>query len=422
VKRANARLRDAGDPRRADDGDAELAFVEAYRDTVLRRFDDRLLPVFGACVERNDCAGWPRFERIVLIGDESIYGESRYNRLAEISLAPTFRLCGVRLGTDKLTHLFSNGFFYWNAGRMRGSPIRSEADARRLALDDEDALMGARSTGVSSPADAEASVAGYRFASSWFEGNDPVFARGRTTGTLVRRRAVDVCRFVTTAWDEAIDPPAFTEGAGARRRIEKAIAERVAANARGDRLSDEEKRRLERTLTARALPPDHGRPGIPDKLWIAVKWGFAYVTIPKESRRAIRALAFPDFHRGDRRSIRLARAPGYSADRRSLDEDLVDETPLPGLVGLERLDDGMPGRPEVAGRVPVLRVVAAADVAAVKAAAQVHPGVAHPEALFASLRFRRRVVGALQVRAGFRHGHLLSSASRSHRPAFAAAS
>ncbi|HET7453624.1 MAG TPA: hypothetical protein VFL12_12830, partial [Thermoanaerobaculia bacterium] len=261
VKSANARLRNAGDPRRADDRDVEFAFVEAYRDAVLRRFDERLLPLFGACVERNDCAGWPRFERIVLLGDESIYGESRYNRLAEISLAPTFRLCGVRIGTDKLTHLFSNGFFYWNAGRVRESPVRTEADARRLALADEDALMGARSTGVSSPADAEASVAGYRLASSWFEGTDPVFARGRTTGTLVRRRDVDVCRFVTPAWDEAIDPPAFTEGAGPRRRIEKAIAERVAANARGERLPDTEKRRLERTLTARSLPPGHGRVG-----------------------------------------------------------------------------------------------------------------------------------------------------------------
>ncbi|HKB71808.1 MAG TPA: hypothetical protein VKH46_13260, partial [Thermoanaerobaculia bacterium] len=71
--RANARLRARPDPRSATDAEVELAFVDAYRDAVLRRFDDRLLPVFGACIERDDCPGWPRFERIVLIGRESIY-------------------------------------------------------------------------------------------------------------------------------------------------------------------------------------------------------------------------------------------------------------------------------------------------------------------------------------------------------------
>ena len=311
ARRANTDLRgSAGGARAASDEDAELAFVERYRDAVLRRFDDRLLPVFAACVERNDCAGWPRFERLVLVGDESIYGQSRYNRLATISLAPTLRLCGVRIGTDKLTHLFSNGFFYWNAGRLRRSAIRTDADARRLALADEDGLMGARSTGVSSPADAEATVAGYRLASGYFEGRDPVFARGRRSGLLVRRRDVDVCRFVAPAWDEALDPPTFTEGAAPRRRIEAAIAERFAANTRGERLPEGEKRRLERSLTARALPRGHGRVSIPDKMWVAVKWGFAYLTIPRESRRAIRALAFPKFRRDDRRPIRLARVPG----------------------------------------------------------------------------------------------------------------
>jgi hypothetical protein len=307
--RANARLRARPDPRSATDAEVELAFVDAYRDAVLRRFDDRLLPVFGACIERDDCPGWPRFERIVLIGRESIYDESRYNRIARSSLAPTLCLCGTRIGTDKLTHLFSNGFFYWNAGRQEGSPMRTAADAQRFALADEDGLMGARSTGVSSPADAQATRAGYLLASSYLEGNDPVFARSRTTGLLVRRRAVDVCRFVTAEWDEALDPPAFTENRRKRERIEAAITERVEANRAGASLPEGEKRRLERELTARRLPPRHGRLSFPDELWVAVKWGTAYFTIPRESRRAIRALAFPRFRLRDRRSITLMRAP-----------------------------------------------------------------------------------------------------------------
>ena len=308
--RANARLRAGGrDPRAATDTEAELAWVGAYRDVVLRRFDDRLLPVLGACVERNDCPRWPRFERIVLVGRESIFDESRYNRIAMASLAPTFRLCGVRIGTDKLTHLFSNGFFYWNAGRRKGSPIRDAADALRFALDDENGLMGARSTGVVSRADALATQAGYRLASGYFEGVDPMLARSRATGLLVRRRAVDVCRFVTPDWDEAIDPPVFTEGRAKRERIVAAIAERYAANRAGAALPESEKKRLERELTARRLPPRHGRLSFPDELWVAVKWGTAYLTIPRDARTAIRALAFPDFKLRDRRPITLMRAP-----------------------------------------------------------------------------------------------------------------
>ncbi|HET9796042.1 MAG TPA: hypothetical protein VFS34_16450 [Thermoanaerobaculia bacterium] len=308
--RANARLAAGGDPLRDDDVTVELAFVQEYRAEVLRKFDDRLLPSFGACVERNDCPGWPRFERIVLLGRESIYDESRYDRLAMRSLAPTFRLCGVRIGTDKLTHLFSNGFFAWNAGRQRGSPIRNAEDAFRDAMADERGLMGARSTGVVSRADAEATTAGYRLASSWFEGNDPVFGRSAATGLLVRRREVDVCRFVEPGWDEALDPPVFTAGRRKRARIEAAVAERLAANARGEALPPSEKRRLERELTERVLPAGHGKLPFPDELWVALKWGTAYLTIPRDSRRAIRALAFPKFRREGRRPLRMMRVPG----------------------------------------------------------------------------------------------------------------
>ncbi|HKC26109.1 MAG TPA: hypothetical protein VKF32_15290, partial [Thermoanaerobaculia bacterium] len=149
-----------GDPRRATDTEVELAFIKTYRARSLRRFGDRLLTMFEVCIERNDCPDWSRFERIALLRKESVYGEARYNTVAVAFVASTIELCGVRLGTDKLTHLFSNGFLYYNASRREGSPLTSLEEVYRIAMADERGLMGARSTSVVSPADAEATLAG----------------------------------------------------------------------------------------------------------------------------------------------------------------------------------------------------------------------------------------------------------------------
>jgi hypothetical protein len=117
---------------------------------------------------------------------------------------------------------------------------------------------------------------------------------------------VDVCRFVEAGWDEAVTPPVFTEGRRKRERIQKAISERIDANRRAEAsLGEEEKRNLEHELATRPLPPGHGRLPLPEKLWVIVKWGTAYLTIPRDSRRAIRALAFPSLRGEDRRPIRL---------------------------------------------------------------------------------------------------------------------
>jgi hypothetical protein len=308
---ANSRLAsEFRDPAQASDTEAELAFAIAYRNTVLKKFGERLLPLFGACIESNDCPGWPGFERIVLEGKESIYGESNYNRIAIASLAPTFKLCGVRVGTDKLTHLFSNGFFYYNASRQKGSRLENEDDVYRQSLEDEHGLMGARSTAVVSDADARATRLGYRLAKSYFEGDDPVFARSEQTGLLEKRRPIDVCRFVPADLDEAVTPPIFTARPGRRKSIKKAIAERIAQNEAAEAsMVPEARENLRRELTARALPADHGRLPFFYKLYIALKWFWAYVTIPRDAREAIGYLVFPKWKLDRRTPIVLRREP-----------------------------------------------------------------------------------------------------------------
>jgi hypothetical protein len=80
------------------------------------------------------------------------------------------------------------------------------------------------------------------------------------------------------------------------------------------------------------------------------------------------------------------------------------------------------GAVEVFGRVLVLRRIAAADVAAVEASAQVHPAVAALQALFAALgRDGGGVIGGLEMFAKVGHGDPPSSKERS-RPHFVQAS
>src|SRR5271167_1673995 len=77
------------------------------------------------------------------------------------------------------------------------------------------------------------------------------------------------------------------------------------------------------------------------------------------------------------------------------------------LAGLNRLNDGVPGRVKVFGGVLVLRRIAAAHVAADFAETQVHPTVGHFETFFASMCLRLYV--AYLVKMGtLRHCFLIS--------------
>src|SRR6266446_3659362 len=76
----------------------------------------------------------------------------------------------------------------------------------------------------------------------------------------------------------------------------------------------------------------------------------------------------------------------------------IAEAPL--LSGLQRADDRVARGVKMLGRVLVLGRVAAADVAAAHAQAQVHPGIAHRQALLAALRAGRDGLHALQMLAG----------------------
>src|SRR5262252_3723871 len=86
--------------------------------------------------------------------------------------------------------------------------------------------------------------------------------------------------------------------------------------------------------------------------------------------------------------------------------ELVDVAPAPVLARLERLDDRVVRGVEVLSNMLVLRVVAAADVAADHAQAQMHPSVADLEAVLAAVRAWRHRANLVEMRTGLKHHNL----------------
>ena len=72
-------------------------------------------------------------------------------------------------------------------------------------------------------------------------------------------------------------------------------------------------------------------------------------------------------------------------DGQRLEELLVHVAPAPVFVGLVRFYDGVVRRVVVPGGVLVLRVIAAADVSARLAQAQMHPVVPYLQAVLAAV-------------------------------------
>src|SRR3954466_13824513 len=103
-------------------------------------------------------------------------------------------------------------------------------------------------------------------------------------------------------------------------------------------------------------------------------------------------IAMAGEHRGARAGLSSSAAgewrrrdPGLAADLRDAHRDLVDEAPRPVLARLERAHDRMAVGARVLAGVAAGRAVAAADVAALEADAQVDPLPAGREAVLAAV-------------------------------------
>jgi hypothetical protein len=126
------------------------------------------------------------------------------------------------------------------------------------------------------------------------------------TGLLRKRRALDVCSYLTPEFDEVVNPPTLTASRKRVARLEAAIARRREANDRArDSMSPEQLQAFKEELVRRPLDPSHGHLPWTYKIYLVFKYIVAYLTIPKESREPASFLVFPDFKLEHRQPITL---------------------------------------------------------------------------------------------------------------------
>lgn len=313
-----------GDPRQLSDLELEFRFFRRFRD---RHIDDVAYGLFEKCVASNRCEGWPHFQRIQMRPQESIFGAADWRYIpSRFYIASLVEVCGVRMGTDKLTHFFDDAFRYFNALRSRrlGYDMQSIG---RLSLAFERSYMGTNVTGVVSRADAHANLAGVRFYLDVFAGEEPIVRRDEQ-GLLVFARPVDICHYVDENFDERMLPNEYVYGSiesdSARQRrtaLREAIAERRAISRYiEDNVPEELQRELHREVRGRRYPEPSWQEDLPrHRLALhAVKF-IALFAVKPDFREAALLFSGDPYHPDrleDRKPVEMKpwRDPGQLAD------------------------------------------------------------------------------------------------------------
>lgn len=125
----------------------------------------------------------------------------------------TIKLNGVAVGTDKLSHFFSEGWWYYRSyrdGLEAGlSPERAEWRAIRRGVFYERTILGLAVSGVFSLGDLEANYEGMRFFDGLCQGGEPHLARSDAGWKLVGK--FDFRDYVTPEWDESYQASVFSK-------------------------------------------------------------------------------------------------------------------------------------------------------------------------------------------------------------------
>lgn len=154
----------------------------------------------------------PRIEHIVT-KDHSIYRgiPIRISTIGPFgTMAETIKVNNVRLGIDKLSHMFSVGWGYYTTFWKSG-----EAKAISVGEGTEKGFLGWYTTGVYSNADIVANFEGQLFYRSLYEdgavAGKPALVRWEGN-TPVIQNEFDIADHVTEYWDETINTSQFREG------------------------------------------------------------------------------------------------------------------------------------------------------------------------------------------------------------------
>ena len=144
-----------------------------------------------------------------------IYGQIAWYDLGRtVPPSPTIEIDGIRLGTDKISHFFSEGHYYleWYEGaRARGlSHDEAVKFAVRRGIAIETTVLGGVISGVISPADLEANYQGLDWYIGLCDGDEPELQRGADGWHL--RAPFDLRPYVSPEWDESYLPNVVLKG------------------------------------------------------------------------------------------------------------------------------------------------------------------------------------------------------------------
>ena len=142
-------------------------------------------------------------EKYLYGGTSSLFDTGRW-----MPPSPTVEVNGVRLGTDKLSHLLGTAWYYhrwYRKARSRGAtPAEAEDRAVRRGLRREITILGRAVSGVLSLGDLEANYEGMWFYEHLCAGDDPHIVYDEGVWRL--RRPFDLRDHVTPEWDESYQP------------------------------------------------------------------------------------------------------------------------------------------------------------------------------------------------------------------------
>lgn len=154
-----------------------------------------------------------------------VYGRTnRFDTIRWMPPSPTVSIAGVRIGTDKLSHFFSEGAWYhlwYETFRRKGlDPEEAERRAVMRGILTEKTILGRAASGVISLADLEANYEGMKFYNGLCGGGDPMLQRISGAWHAVRR--FDLGEHVGVEWDESWQPNLYT--ASRWKKVRPAIA------------------------------------------------------------------------------------------------------------------------------------------------------------------------------------------------------
>lgn len=142
-------------------------------------------------------------QKYIYAGTSSVFDTGKW-----MPPSPTVEVNGIRLGTDKLTHLLGTAWYYhrwYRKALARGAaPAEAEDRAVRRGLWHEITILGRAVSGVLSLADLEANYEGMWFYEHLCAGDDPRIVY--EDGVWRLRRPFDLRDYVTPEWDESYQP------------------------------------------------------------------------------------------------------------------------------------------------------------------------------------------------------------------------